>query len=464
VNQAGYLEICTTKLSGDSAASRLVRLIEDAQAQRSPTELTVDRFAKIYTPVVVLVAALMASLPWLFTDEESAKKMLYNALVLLVTACPCALVISTPITYVCALALAARKGILIKGGSHLETLGRLSIIAIDKTGTLTEGRFRVAHFLSPDPVLFSRESVLALVAGAENLSSHPLAAAIVKSAKVEGLTVPSNVTDYDTLKGEGLEAIVDGKKVQVGNRRMADRLGLVRPPLAQPADGNSVDMLGAADEWEAEANTVCWIAIDGELAGLLGVADTIRSEAKEAIGILKAKNVRIVMLTGDNEGTARAVQKQLGLDEIQAKLLPEDKVEFISKLKLESEAEGGGTVAMVGDGINDAPALSRADVGIAMGAGGTAAALETAHVALMDSSLLKLAQAQTLGVDCLKKIRQNVVLSFVTKLVMIVLAACGYAPLWLDRRRCGRYAHRLHQRHEPARQQRRRHRMRGRER
>ena len=424
VNQAGALVIITTKLSGDSAAARLVRLIEDAQEQRSPTELIVDRWAKVYTPIVVLVAVLMGALPWLWADAEFAKEMLYRSLVLLVVACPCALVISTPITYVCALALAARKGILVKGGSHLETLGRLRAIAIDKTGTLTEGRFRLVHFLLSDPKAFTRESALALVAGAEARSSHPLAAAIVQTARLEGLDVPRNVRDF-TTEGEGISANVDGKQVQIGNRRMADKHGWIVPPKA----GEEGSLLSAAAEWEAEANTVCWVAIDGKLAAVLGVADKIRDEAGEAIKQLRADGVRIVMLTGDNEGTARAVQKQVGLDQIHAKLLPEEKVDFISKLK--DECVGTGTVAMVGDGINDAPALSRADVGIAMGAGGTAAALETADVALMDSSLLKLAQARALGVAVLTKIRQNVALSFATKIAMIIAAAVGYAPLWL---------------------------------
>jgi Cd2+/Zn2+-exporting ATPase len=428
VNQSGFLEICTTKLSRDSAAARLVRLIEDAQAQRSPTELIVDRFASLYTPVIFLMAFLMATVPWfVFDDTEYAEQMVYNSLVLLVTACPCALVISTPLVYVCALAMSARKGILVKGGSHLETLGRLHTLAIDKTGTLTEGRFHLVHLLlSADPMLFSRKAVLSLVAGAENCSSHPLAAAIVKTAQREGLAVPSDVIDYETIQGEGISATVSGKQVQIGNRRMADKHGWIVPPKGDDGDSG---MLSAATDWEAEANTVCWVAIDGVLTAVLGVADKIRDEAKEAISLLKTKGVRIVMLTGDNEGTARAVQRQLGLDEVHARLLPEEKVEFVSKLKL--ECPEGRTVAMVGDGINDAPALSRADVGIAMGVGGSAAAMETADVALMDSSLLKLAKAQAVGMDCLTKIRQNVVLALVSKLFMVVLAARGFAPLWL---------------------------------
>lgn len=462
VNQQGYLEVRTTRRSGDSTAARLVRLIQDAQAQRSPTELIVDRFATIYTPIMVIASLLMASVPWAVVDTtEKGLKWVYLALVLLVTACPCALVISTPITYVCALALSARQGILVKGGKHLEALGKLKVLAIDKTGTLTEGRFRLTHLISLDVLAYPRQSVLSLVAALENCSSHPLASAIVYSAKAEGVSIASNnVEEYTTIAGEGLAGIVDGKKVQVGNRRLASRMGWLPAEdacvKAAPASGNAFTLAlhaskggtsamtsasgaegieglrAAAAEWEEQAETVCFVGVDGALVAVLGVADRVRAEAKEAVALLQSRGLKLVMLTGDNEGTARAVQQQLGLQHVQANLLPEDKVSAVARLKEELAAmHGGATVGMVGDGINDAPALRRADVGVAMGAGGTAAAIESADVALMDSSLLSLAAAVELGVRCRAVITQNVMLSLIAKVTMIVLAVLGYAPLWL---------------------------------
>ena len=310
-----------------------------------------------------------------------------------------------------------------------ERLGQVRTIAIDKTGTLTEGRFRVAHFLSADPVLFLVHLYLQLWQ-LQRPSSHPLAASVVNSVTAENAYLSLDVTDYKSITGEGIEATVAGKLVQIGNQRMIDRLGLAVPRLHADSSSMDVDMHDIAEEWEAEANTLCWIVIDGALAGLIAVADTLRAEAQEAIRDLKGANhKRIVMLTGDNDGAAHAVQRQLELDEIHSKLLPEDKVEIISKLKQESK--GRGIVAMVGDGINDAPALSCADVGVAMGSGGAAAALETANVVLMDSSLLTLVRALDLGAACLKTIQQNVVLSFATKMVMILLASLGFASLWL---------------------------------
>ena len=427
VNQAGHMEVISTKNAGDSAASQLVRLIEDAQAQRSPTELVVDRFAKIYTPIVVLTALLMATVPWVATDKDNALDWVYSSLVLIVAACPCALVISTPITYVCALALTARNGILVKGGKHLETLGRVKTIAIDKTGTLTEGRFRLLNLLSVDPKAYTRTDLLSLAASLENCSSHPLAAAVVATARSEGISVQTDVSEFATLAGEGLTGVVGGKRIHIGNQRLANRLGWLRD-ITNEDDG----MLQAAKEWEEQAQTVCWLGIDGSMIAVFGVADKIRDEAHEAITQLMARGIRIVMLTGDNEGTASAVKHKLGMSEVKANLLPDEKVNAVAALRQDIQSEAKGmTVAMVGDGINDAPALSRADVGIAMGAGGTAAAMETADVALMDSSLLKLARAQDLGSKCLVKIKQNVAFSLASKLIMVGLAIGGYATLWI---------------------------------
>ena len=429
INQSGYLEVATTARAEDSAVARLVRLVEDAQAQRSPSELVIESFAKVYTPIVIFCALCLAVVPWFVTDEVTAKKWLYQALVLLVVACPCALVISTPLTYVCALATAAKKGMLIKGGAHLETLGRLSVLAIDKTGTLTEGRFQMRELDVLSEKEFPRARVLGLIAAAEGRSSHPLAVAVVRTAKTEGVDIPRKVEDYKTLEAEGIACMVDGLQVHIGNRRLAKRLGWVS------GDGGGD---GRAEEWERSGCTVCWVGVGGKLVGVFGVADTPRPEAQEAMQMLKDAGIRTVMLTGDNNGTAEAVRKLVGLTEVRAELLPEDKVRIVSELKKQMQAgtEGGCfgsklTIAMVGDGINDAAALARSDVGIAMGAGGTAAAMETAHVALMDSDLRKLAAAVMLGKETLQRIRENVVVSLVTKAIMITLAGLGVAPLWL---------------------------------
>eukprot|EP01050_Picozoa_sp_SAG11_P018326 SAG11_NODE_2751_length_3010_cov_1.479560_2_plen_548_part_00 len=407
----------------------LVRLIQDAQAQRSPTEMLVERFAKIYTPVVVLIAVGFATVPWAVTDAEKAEEWLYTSLVLLVTACPCALVISTPITYVCALALSAKKGILIKGGIFLEQLGRLSTICIDKTGTLTEGRFRLVGLATADEKAYPRAEVLRIVAGAERQANHPLATAIVNTALGEGVSPSSEVTGFEMIEGEGISATVEGSKIYVGNRRLAERLGWIG--AGNDKEGGSTAAIDTEPaRWEGQASTVLWYGTEASgLRAVLAVADKVRDEAAEAIRLLEGSGIRTVMLTGDNEGTADAVAKQTGVSQVESQLKPKDKVASIAKHK--AVLVKGATIAMVGDGVNDAAALSIADVGIAMGAGGTAAAMESAHVALMDSSLLKLVLARELGLTCLRKIRQNVGFSIVSKLVVLGLAVAGHAPLWL---------------------------------
>lgn len=407
VNQGGAMEIVATATAGDSAVARMARLVEEAQAARSPTERFVDRFSRIYTPVVVAVAILIAAVPPLLGQDLST--WVYRALVLLVVACPCALVLSTPITIVSALARAARAGVLIKGGVHLETLGRLSGLAFDKTGTLTAGSFRVVDCLALDG--FTEEEVHAAVASVESRSSHPLAGALREHAGPGS----EAVSTYETIEGEGVIATVGGRTLHVGNHRLALRLGRHGP-----------DEHARLESWMAEGRTVVYVGIDGHLAGQISLADLPRESAPDAARDMGALGLRLAMLTGDNAGTAAAVARAVGIEAVRAELLPSEKVEAVRELKA-----SWGTVGMVGDGINDGPALAAADVGVAMGARGTAVALEAADIALMGDDLRRLAWAVRLGRAALGRVRLNVALAIGTKALVMVLAVFGVANLWL---------------------------------
>lgn len=409
VNQGGVLEVESTATAGNSAVARMARMVEEAQAARSPTERWVERFSRIYTPVVVVLALLVAAVPPLMGGDFHAS--LYKALVLLVVACPCSLVLSTPVTVVSALARAARAGVLVKGGVHLETLGRLRALALDKTGTLTEGRFRVVDCVPLGGV--SEAELHRLVAAVESRSSHPLAGALLAHTESDDEIV--GAATYDTIEGEGVVATVDGRTVHVGNHRMAMRLGL-------HGDDEHVRL----DAWMAEGRTVVYVGLDDELAGHLSLADLPRAEAKDAVRQLAAAGVRLAILTGDNRGTAEAVARSVGIDVVHADLLPENKVETISELRTRY-----GAVGMVGDGINDGPALAAADVGIAMGTRGTAVAMEAADVALMGDDLRRLAWAILLGRAALSRVKLNVALAIGAKAVVMVLAVLGVANLWL---------------------------------
>ena len=406
---------------------------------------------------MVLSAALLATIPWHW-GEEVGKEWLKQACVLLVVSCPCALVISTPVSYVCALASSAANGVLIKGGCHLEVLGRLTAIAFDKTGTLTEGNFVLRALLGfvPDDADASkvevegeidkaarerRQSMLKLLLSVEQRSSHPMANALCDAAKSEGVSAATSVEQVVTLAGEGVQAVVDGQLVQIGSSRMARRLGWLSGGKAganAAAASGGISVVPAVadlvDGWEATGATVGWLGVDHKPVGVFSVADTMRSESREALELLKQMGIETIMCTGDSQGAADGIASQLpGLTAVRAQLLPKDKVTEVTAL-LGSHAQRFGRsakVAMVGDGINDAPALAAANVGIAMGAAGTPVAMETADVALMDSDLRKLAWAVKLGRRTLGKIRQNVVLSISIKLVMIVLTAVKLANLWL---------------------------------
>ncbi|GAQ83115.1 heavy metal atpase 2 [Klebsormidium nitens] len=413
LNLGGFLRVKTTALAADSAVARLVRLVEDSQSARSASERMVQKFARFYTPAVVLAAVLIAVIPFA-VGVSDPKHWLYLALVLLVVACPCALVISTPMVSVCGIAEAARNGVLIKGGAHLETLGRMKVLAMDKTGTLTEGHFRVAQVLPLDGQTDEKE-VLFWLASIEALSSHPLAAAVVSYARLQGVEASTDTAGFEILPGEGVTALVQGRRVHVGNVRTAERLG-----WTGAVDPSILEL------WMSEGGTVGWLGVDEQPLAVFSVADQPRPEATQAVRDFKKAGLQVAMLTGDNVGAAMAIKSQIDSGmAVHAGLLPADKVTVLRTLKR------SGVTGMVGDGINDAPALAAADVGIAMGVAGSAVAMETADMALMTNDLRQLARAVVLARSCRAKIIQNVVLSVGSKAVVLVLAFVGYAALWL---------------------------------
>lgn len=423
LNGEGALEVRSTKPAADTTLARIIHAVEEAQASRAPSQAFVDRFARVYTPAVVGLALLVLLLPPLL-GWGTWGTWIYRALALLVVACPCALVISTPVTIVSALAGGARRGILIKGGLHLETAGRARVVALDKTGTLTEGHPEVVDVFPLDGA--SPDELIGVAAAAEARSQHPLARAVLRHAEERGVVlVPA--ADVQAITGKGLRARVGSETAYVGNERLFAELNAL--------DAAARDWLAAA---MGEGRTAVLVGTtEGEDApvrvrGMITIADRVRPGAGEALRALHhAGVVRVVMLTGDNEGTARAVAAELGgpgvgVDEHRAGLLPEDKTEAVRALRARH-----GAVLFVGDGVNDAPALAAADVGIAMGAGGTDVALETADIALMADDLSKLATTIRLARKAERIIRANIALSLLTKAVFVALAVTGHATLWM---------------------------------
>ena len=421
LNGEGALEVRSARPAADTTLARIIHSVEDAQASRAPSQTFVDRFARIYTPLVVGTAVLLAVLPPLL-GLGSWGEWFYRALVLLVVACPCALVISTPVTVVSALAGAARRGILIKGGLHLENAGRVRTIALDKTGTLTLGEPSVTEVVALNGASTAR--VLALAAAAEARSEHPLARAVLRHAEAEGIELPA-VAATSAIVGRGVRANVDGQMIYVGNARLFEDLG-----------GLDADTRNTLHRFEAGGQTAVLVgtsATDGSgpplVQGMIAIADRLRPEAAEALRELHRSGIRhIAMLTGDNPGTARAIADALGggLDSVHAGLLPEDKVAAVHALRREH-----GTVLMVGDGVNDAPALAASDVGVAMGSAGTDVALETADIALMADDLSRLPTTIRIARKAQGIIRMNIAFALLTKVVFVVLAALGYATLWM---------------------------------
>ncbi len=412
INGEGALEVEVTHGFRDTTLARIISLVEEAQTKKAPTQRLVDRFSAYYTPVVICGAVALVLIPSVFFGLPFTD-WFYRALVLLVIACPCALVLSTPVSIVSGLTSAARSGILIKGGAHLEAMAALKVICFDKTGTLTEGVPRVMDVI---PVKgFSRERLLTVAAAAESRSEHPIARAIMERAEEHELILPE-VRSFQALPGMGARAFLDGEPVLIGSHRLFEEEGLC---------DHSVDsrLLSLEDE----GKTVVMIGCGHELLGVLGVADGVRKEAAPALRALRRLGIRrLVMLTGDNKGTARAIAQKLGVDEYRAELLPEGKVEAVRE-----ELSRHGRVAMVGDGVNDAPALVAASVGVAMGTAGTDAALEIADIALMADDLEKLPLALRLSRKTLRVIKENITFSLVVKAIFLALAVPGLATLWM---------------------------------
>jgi Cd2+/Zn2+-exporting ATPase len=412
INGRGALEVRVTKLRRDTTLARIIHLVERAQSQRAPSQTTIERFARIYTPLVIALAAAVAIVPPLMFGS-SWQDWLYRALVLLVVSCPCALVISTPVSIVAALASAARKGVLIKGGMHLERTSAVKCVAFDKTGTLTRGAPEVVDVVALNGAPPS--AVVDLAASVERRSTHPIAQAILRYA--EETDTPAFAAERVTAHpGRGTEGMVGGRSVLLGNHRLFEERSLC-----------SAEIHDHLAEMGAAGRTPVLVAHGGQAIGILAIADRAREVSRATVELLKEQGItRVVMLTGDSRATAAAIASELGVDEFRAELLPEDKVAAVEELRRKF-----GAVAMVGDGVNDAPALASADVGIAMGAAGSDAALETADIALMADELMKIPYAFRLSRATVRNIKANLAISIVLKAAFIVAAVTGVATLWM---------------------------------
>jgi Cd2+/Zn2+-exporting ATPase len=408
INGRGALELAVTRVGRDTRLAQIIHLVEVAQAQRAPVQSFVDRFARIYTPSVIALAAIVALVPPLMLHADGTT-WLYRALVLLVIACPCALVISTPVSIVAALSAAARNGVLIKGGAHLERLAGVRVVAFDKTGTLTRGE-PVVGAVAPAGS-HSVADVVRYAAAVEARSEHPIARAIIAHAAKLRLDLPAAI-GFIATPGLGAEAKVSGREVVIGNSAMLAARGIAMP---------------ASDETLARSDrSNVFVAADGRLLGTIAIIDPVRETAREAIELLRTNGIdRVAMLTGDQPTTAASVAASLAIDEYHGGLLPSEKHARIVAMR------SAGPVMMVGDGVNDAPALAAADIGVAMGAAGSDAALETADVALMSDELLKLPYTLRLARATVHNIKTNVVVSLLLKAAFLVLAMTGTATLWM---------------------------------
>jgi Zn2+/Cd2+-exporting ATPase len=412
LNEEGLLEVKVTKRVEDTTLSKIIHLVEEAQAERAPSQAFVDKFAKYYTPAIVILALLIAVVPPLFGGDWS--QWIYQGLAVLVVGCPCALVVSTPVAVVTAIGNAAKNGVLIKGGIHLEEAGHLKAIAFDKTGTLTKGIPVVTDIVTSDG---NDNELMTIAAAIEKGSQHPLASAIIRKAEEKGLNFNGvSIEEFQSITGKGVKAKVNNEMYYVGS-----------PALFEELHGSIVsDKKQNITEMQTQGKTVMVLGTEKEILLLIAVADEMRESSKEVISKLNNIGIETVMLTGDNQRTAAAIGKQVGVSEIKADLLPEDKLNFIKELRGKHK-----NVGMVGDGVNDAPALAASTVGVAMGGAGTDTALETADIALMSDDLSRLPYTIKLSRKALAIIKQNITFSLAIKLVALLLVMPGWLTLWI---------------------------------
>jgi Cd2+/Zn2+-exporting ATPase len=416
MNTEGLLEVKVTKRVDDTTIAKIIHLVEEAQAEKAPSQAFVDKFAKYYTPVIIMVAALVAIIPPLLFQADW-NEWIYQGLAVLVVGCPCALVISTPVAIVTAIGNAAKNGVLIKGGIYLEETGSLKAIAFDKTGTLTKGIPVVTDYVMLTDELTERE-LLAHIAALEYHSQHPLASAIMKKAEENGLPFREvNVEDFSSITGKGIKGNINGMIYYIGNPKLFSEV---------LQSGISEDAAEKIKILQLQGKTVMAIGTEHGVSALMAVADEVRETSKTTIAKLHELGIKTVMLTGDNQGSANAIGLLVGVADIKSELLPAEKLAVIKKMR-----EEHGKVAMVGDGINDAPALASATVGIAMGGAGTDTALETADIALMGDDLKKLPFTIKLSRKALTIIKQNITFALVVKLLALLLVIPGWLTLWI---------------------------------
>jgi Cd2+/Zn2+-exporting ATPase len=403
MNVDGFLAVRATSMAEESTLTRILHMVEEAEESKSPTEAFVDRFSRWYTPAVIVAAIIVATVPPLLFGQPLIE-WVYRSLVMLVVACPCALAISTPVAMVSAIASASRNGVLVKGSIHIEQLAKAKVIAFDKTGTLTQGELEVSDIRGEEP-----DEVLRCAASLEAKSEHPIGQAIMQKAREAGV-VEYEPTGFKMYPGRGVQARLGESNVCVGNPRLLAQLGIENSNQAVPGD---------------TGRTLILVAKDNSVIGSLTLSDKVRPESSVVVAALKARGLRVEMLTGDNEETAQDIAVRVGVDDYRAGLLPEEKVTAIDSLR------ALGVVVMVGDGVNDAPALAMADVGIAMGAMGSDVALETADIALMQDRLDRVPYAIDLSRATMRRIRENITLSLVVKLGVALLALPGFVTLWV---------------------------------
>lgn len=415
LNEEGLLEVKVTKRVEDTTLSKIIHLVEEAQAERAPSQAFVDRFAKYYTPAIIIFALLLAVIPPLFMGADWSE-WIYRGLAVLVVGCPCALVISTPVSIVTAIGNAAKNGVLIKGGIYLEEAGNLKVIAFDKTGTLTKGVPSVTDVVTYNG---NENELMTITAAIEKGSQHPLASAIIRKAEEDGLNFNDvSVEEFQSITGKGVKAKVNNEMYYVGSPGLFEEL---------LPNGIQSKIKEQITDLQTQGKTVMALGTEKEILALIAVADEIRESSKEVIRKLHQVGIeKTVMLTGDNQRTAEAIGKQVGVSDIKADLLPEDKLNFIKELR-----DKYRSVAMVGDGVNDAPALAASTVGVAMGGAGTDTALETADIALMSDDLSKLPYTIKLSRKALAIIKQNITFSLGIKALSLLLIVPGWLTLWL---------------------------------